>query len=125
MLADKIYDWLKVALDYGVKELEFWEMTLAEIERAIDSKKRVTRIDKQNKAMFDYTLAILIGRNIARVHGSSSPIPTLEEAYPELFKKTPEEEAEYQKQKDDLSALRFKLFAQSHNEKYKGGELIS
>lgn len=100
------------ALDYGLSENEFWEMTFAEIERALASKKR----QEQRRASFDYILADLIGRSVARVHNSSNTMPTLAEAYPSLFDKQAEEE-EIQAQKDKLSVLRFKQFAQSYNKK--------
>lgn len=100
------------ALDYGLSENEFWEMTFAEIERALASKRR----QEQRRASFDYILADLIGRSVARVHNSSNTMPTLAEAYPTLFDRQAEEE-EIQAQKDKLSVLRFKQFAQSYNKK--------
>lgn len=89
-------------------------MTFAEIDRAIASAKR----REQRKASFDYILADMIGRSIARVHNSSNTMPTLAEAYPTLFDREAEE-AEIQKQKDKLSALRFRQFATSYNKKLK------
>jgi hypothetical protein len=74
---------------------------------------------EQRKASFDYILADLIGRSVARVHNSSNKMPTLAEAYPTLFDKEAEEE-EIQKKKDELSALRFRQFAQSYNKKLMG-----
>lgn len=95
-------------------------MTIAELKRAIDSKKRIQLQDSKQKAIYDYTLADLIGRSIARVHSSANRFPSIAEAYPSLF--TSEEvEEEVQAKKDELSALRFKQFAQSYNKKYKGG----
>lgn len=89
-------------------------MTFAEINRFIESAKR----KEQRKASFDYILADLIGRSVSRVYNSSNKMPTLSEAYPSLFDKQAEEEF-IQKQKDELSALRFKQFAQSYNKKLK------
>ena len=90
-------------------------MTFAEINRFIASAKR----REQRKAQFDYVLADLIGHSVARVHNSSNKMPTLSEAYPSLFSKEIEEE-QIQAQKDKLSALRFKQFAQSYNKKHLG-----
>lgn len=87
-------------------------MTFAEISRAIESAKR----REQRKASFDYVLADLIGRSVARVHNSANKMPSLAEAYPSLFDRQAEEE-EIQKRKDELSALRFRQFAQSYNKK--------
>ena len=117
-------DWLEIALDYGVSEFDFWRMTLAEIGRAIESKKRVIRVEKQDRAASDYTLALLIGRSYARLHNSSNTFPTLAEAYPSLFNNEEDQEM-IQKNKNEISAIRFKLFAQSHNKKYKVVEQIN
>ena len=89
-------------------------MSFAELNRAIAAKKRI----EQRKASFDYVLADLIGRSIARVYNSSNTMPSLSEAYPTLFDKEAEEE-EIQRRKDELSALRFKQFALSFNKKFK------
>ena len=95
-------------------------MTLAELIRLIESKKRVQMIEAKDKAQFDYILADLIGRSIARVHSSANKYPGIAEAYPSLFNKE-EIEEEVVKKKDELSALRFKQFTQSFNKKFTGG----
>jgi hypothetical protein len=89
-------------------------MTFAEIERAIASKQR----QEKRKAELDYVLADLIGRSVARIYNSNNKMPTLSEAYPNLFDKAAEEEA-IQKKKDNLSALRFKQFATSYNKRLR------
>ena len=93
-------------------------MTLAEINRAANSKIRMTKIEDEKKASFDYILADLIGRSVSRIYNSSNKMPSLSEAYPSLFSK--EEEVEtIQQKKNELSALRFKQFANSHNKRFK------
>lgn len=94
-------------------------MTLAEAIRAIESKKRILKAQAQEKATFDYIQADLIGRSIARLHSSSNKMPNIAEVYSTLFD-VKEMEEKQQEQRDNLSALRFKLFAQSFNSKYKG-----
>lgn len=91
-------------------------MTIGELERAIESKKRIKRKSDQEKASFDYILAELIGKSISRIYSSSNKMPELNEAYPTLFDS---EEIQEKKQeiKDDLSALRFKQFAQNYNKR--------
>jgi hypothetical protein len=92
-------------------------MTLAEVNRAAKSKIRMTKIEDEKKASFDYMLADLIGRSISRLYSSSGKMPSLSEAYPSLFSK--EEEAEtIQQKKNELSALRFKQFANSYNNRF-------
>ncbi len=95
-------------------------MTIAELERLIESKKRVKKIRDQEKASFDYALADMVGRSIARIYSSSAKMPELYEIYPSLFDSEEMQERK-QEQKDNLSALRFKQFAQAYNKKNKGG----
>lgn len=95
-------------------------MTIAELERLIESKKRIKKIQDQEKASFDYALADMVGRSIARIYSSSARMPELYEIYPSLFDSEEMQERK-QEQKDNLSALRFKQFAQAYNKKNKGG----
>lgn len=115
-----MYKWLDNALDYGITEERFWNMTLAELGREIESRKRTHIEQAKEKASFDYILADLIGRSIARIHSSSNKIPTLAEAYPSLFVADEIQEAQ-QKKKDEVSIMRFKLFAASFNKRFEGG----
>lgn len=109
--------WLESALDYGITEATFWEMTLAELERAISSKKRIKKQQDQEKAAFDYILADLIGRSVARIYSSSAKLPEITEVYATLFDNQSFQEKK-QEQLEELSALRFKQFAQAHNKKF-------
>lgn len=93
-------------------------MTLAELERAIESKRRVDKLKAQEKASFDYILADLIGRSIARTQSSANKMPEIGEAYPTLFD-SEEIKQKKQEKKVELSALRFKLFANAYNDKFK------
>ena len=91
-------------------------MTLAEINRALNSKKRQIESEERKQASFDYILADLIGKSISRLYSSSNRMPDIAEAYPSLFDS---EEVKQQKQSklNELSAIRFKQFANSHNKK--------
>ena len=93
-------------------------MTLAELNRAVDAKRRIQKEELQEKASMDYILADLIGRSVARIHSSSAKMPSLAEAYPSLFKEE-EIQEKIQEKKDELSILRFKQFAQSFNSRFK------
>lgn len=108
-------------MDYGFTEEQFWTMTIAELERSIDSKKRVKQDEAREKAMFDYLLANLIGKSVARIYSSSNDYPGIEEAYPMFFDSEEIQEQKAQKQ-DELSALRFKQFATSFNSKFNKEE---
>lgn len=94
-------------------------MTLAELIRLVESKKRVMIIEAKDKAKFDYILADLVGRSVARLYSSSHKMPTLAEAYPSLFD-SEEIQEQAQARRDELSALRFKQFAQTFNDKFGG-----
>lgn len=112
-----MYRWLDAALDYGITEREFWDMTLAELERALASKRRVMLREAKERASADYILADLIGRSIARIYNSANHMPELGEAYPNLF-----DSAEIQERKAaakaELSAIRFRQFANSFNKRF-------
>lgn len=93
-------------------------MTIAEAIRAVESKKRQLKLQAQERATFDYALADLIGRSIARLHSSSAEMPKISDAYPSLFDSEAIEEKQQEK-KDELSAIRFKQFADSFNKRFK------
>lgn len=97
-------------------------MTLAEFDRAIASHTRREKMKAQEQASFDYILADLIGRSIGRIYSSSTKIPEIAEVYPSLFDS---EEIKEQKQAKtaEISALRFKQFANFHNNKLKKQEV--
>ena len=113
------------SLDWGISEFDFWEMTPAEIERAVQSKARVRKIESQEKASYDYILANLIGKYVSIVLGSKEAFPQIDEVYPDLFKDMAQEQKEkIEEQKMELSALRFKQFAQSYNTNFKNKEVL-
>lgn len=93
-------------------------MTLAELTRLLDSKKRVMKQKAQEKASFDYVLADLIGRSVSRIYNSSNKMPPIAEVYPTLFDAKEIEEQRSVK-KAELSALRFKQFANAFNKKFR------
>lgn len=94
-------------------------MTLAEVIRAIDSYNRRYKAAERQQAAFDYILADAIGKSVSRIYSSSAQMPKLYELYPALFDSEEIKEQE-QIKKDKLSVLRFKQFAQAHNNKFKG-----
>lgn len=92
-------------------------MTIAELERAIESKKRQQKIEAQEKASYDYILADLIGRSIGRLYSSATNMPDISAVYPTIFNSKEIEEARSAKLAE-LSAIRFKQFAQIHNNRW-------
>jgi hypothetical protein len=109
---------LDSALEYNLSEAEFWNMTIGEYDRFIKSKQRQDKNRAKEKAIFDYSLAVLIGRAFGA--SEENPFPDLYEAYPSVFADEIEEhQRALQEQHDKLSALRFIQFAESFNQKLK------
>lgn len=96
-------------------------MTIAELIRTIESYNRRYTTQQRQQAAFDYILADAVGRSVARLYSSAAKMPKLYELYPSLFDSEEAQEKE-QAMRDKLSAMRFKQFAQAHNNKYKEGE---
>lgn len=115
------FKWLETALDIGISEDKYWEMTIDEVMRAVESYKRRTQLEDKTKAAFDYIMADAIGRSVARIYSSSNKMPKIIELYPTLFDEE-QYKAQEQANKDKQSALRFIQYAQAHNKKYKGGK---
>ena len=120
MFSDVVFRWLDDALDVGITESDFWNMTIAELDRAYKSKRRTMKIKAQEQASFDYILADLIGRSISRLYASSNKLPEISEVYPSLFAVKEIEEQKAIKQAE-ISAIRFRQFANSFNKRFTGG----
>jgi hypothetical protein len=106
------------ALDWGISEEEFWNMTIGELDRAISSKQRQDKHRLKERATMDYTLALMIGRAV-RGGDEEHPFPELYEVYPNLFfEEAIKREEEKEKQQAELSAIRFMRFAKSFNSKF-------
>lgn len=93
-------------------------MTIGELKRAISSKIRVKKMEAREKASFDYTLAQIIGRACGMAFGTvKSEFPDIANVYPTLFD-SEEIKRKKQEKQAELSALRFKQFAESFNQKF-------
>ena len=75
-------------------------------------------VNQKEKATFDYALADLVGRSIARVYNSSNKMPDISTVYPTLFESEEIEKIKAEKQAE-LSALRFRQFAESFNKRFQ------
>ena len=84
------------------------------------SHKRVNKDKSKERAVFDYLLADLIGKSVARIYSEQNPFPDICEVYPQLFDSIVIQEQK-QEREDELSAIRFKLFADSFNKKFNKG----
>ena len=108
---------LQPAINMGLTEFDFWEMTKAEIERYLDGA--LWRM--KTKAQFDYSLADLFGASIARLFNSNNEFPAIYQVYPHLF-----EEEVIEEEEQDIaitnSINNFLSFAMAHNAKLRGVE---
>lgn len=109
------------ALDLGISEENFWSMTFAELGRLAESKKRTQKRQAQERATFEYIQAQLVARGVASMlSGSSEGYPTLEEAYSGIFEDVVKaQEEEKRKAIVELSAIRFRQYANFHNKKFE------
>lgn len=118
LYSDYVYDWLDNALDFGISEEEFWNMTIAELTRAIKSKERIKRIEAKEKATYDYILSAMMARGVQAAIVGGEGLPDIVEIYPGIFvEEIKDKHNKTQAIKDELSALRFKQFANFHNKK--------
>lgn len=85
----------------------------------MESYKRQYKAKAREQAAMDYIQAEAIGKSVARIYSSSAKMPPIYDLYPSLFDSA-EVKAQEQARRDELSVLRFKQFAQAHNERYKG-----
>lgn len=113
LLTPYILDLRDDCLAIGLREYEYWEMTIGEAVRALDAYE----FRRKEKAYFAYTNAMAVGLFVASMFSSSKP-PEISEIYPELFQK--DEEAEQEK-KDAASAANFTKFANAFNQRYVNG----
>ena len=113
---------LDIALSYDLTELDFWDMTIAEVKRAVKSKIKIKKLELKERATFDYIQARLIAKGVSIAFGDKSEFPGLEESYPGIFtdqEEMLEKKAKQEEAKTQLSVLRFKQFANFHNKKYE------
>lgn len=113
-----------MALDSGIRELDYWEMTIGEVVRQIESNNRMEKLQAQEKASYDYILASLIVRGVSITLGSKDTFPPIEEVYSGLFtERILEQQEKAEENRITLSVLRFRQFAQSYNNAYKNKEV--
>lgn len=115
---------METALDIGIDEDTYWDMSIGEVIRRIESYERTYRQKLKDKASFDWILGNLIGMSINRCLSSDAEYPEIYEAYPTIFS-SEEVEEQKQREQDERSAANFLAFAAAHNlrNKLKGGNV--
>lgn len=93
-------------------------MTIGELTRATKSKLRVKKMEAREKASYDFTLAQIIGRACGLAFGTlKEQFPEISSVYPTLFD-SEEIKQKQQERQAEISALRFKQFAESFNQRF-------
>lgn len=99
-------------------------MTPGEVARAIESKNRVRKIEAQERATYDYILGNYIVKGVSIILSGQGTLPSINEAYPGVFEDLAQKQEEAKREHAmNLSALRFRQFAQSYNKKFKCEEV--
>ena len=108
-------------LDIGGEPLVFWDLTVLEIRELIESYNRV-RIQKQKEKIIEsYRLSQMIANNVSLLFSKDDAKPLEVWDYaPELFQ-AEREQVEKARQQDEmrLHKERMRMFAESHNRKFK------
>ena len=76
------------------------------------------KLEAKEKASTSYIQALLIGRVVLSAFDSNITVPKIHEVYPSLFQEDKTAEKKIVEQQNLLSALRFKQFADSFNNRY-------
>lgn len=109
------------ALEASIDTFSFWDMTFGEINETIKANSRKQEREHKYKAIFDYKLASLVGRNIAAAFDKGNKIPRIYEVY-EGFEEVKQEEERLEAEQK-WKAIKARM--ESYNENWKaskGGE---
>lgn len=103
----------------GIKEYDFWEMTISEVVRQADANNYIRKQEMIERAQLNYQLPQLIGLVISNMFSKSkTDYPEIYDLYPHLFNKE-QFIAEKQKIETEKSVANFMKFAAMHNAKNK------
>ena len=110
---------LQPAINMGLLESQFWEMTVAEVQRYMEGY--VWRLKAE--AQLHYSLANLIGVSVGRLLSKEVQMPSLAESYPSLFEKELEQQ-KLEEEATNRAVNNFLARAQAINKAKKktGGE---
>lgn len=108
---------LQPAINCGLSESDFWNMTKIEVERYLEGANWRMKV----QAQFYYSLADLIGVSCARIMSKDVEFPTIEQVYPNLYSEAPGQEDEVIEDEKDMTASvnNFLAFAMRHNAKVR------
>lgn len=120
MLRDHVAKWLENALELGISEREFWQMTIGELARAMAAIKRRRRADQIERATFDFRQAQAVGHFFAATLNKKNKPPKIEDLYPELFDND-EFRAARDQRRAEAWAQQFKAFMTASDKRISEG----
>lgn len=107
-------------LDIGGEPLVFWDLTVLEIRDLIESYNRVRIQERKEKIIDSYRLSQMIANNVSLLLSNDAKPLEVWEYAPELFQGEKEQvERARQEQEMRLHKERMRMFAESHNRKFK------
>lgn len=105
--------WRDECLKAGIREAEFWDMTVGEAVRAYEAHQE----HRKDMAYFAFTEAMAVGGFVASMFGKHQP-PTIHDIYPELFPVDEEAEEETRMKRSETNFINF---ANAFNKRYENG----
>lgn len=114
-------DLLQQCMSIDMREEDFYNSTLAQVTRYVESYNKQQEAQLQEKAFFDYQLANLIGLSVARLLSKDAKYPTFEKAYPFINNAQPKEVDEEWEMEVQHNKLR--EWAEQMNKKFKVDEV--
>lgn len=115
MFENHVMDLLGQCMSIGMKENEFYELTLDQITRYVESYTKQQENKYQDQAFFDYQLANLIRIAIGGLIDKKVSFPALEKAYP-FVKGTYEKEVDEQWEME-VQRIKLREWAEQMNQK--------
>lgn len=82
----------------------------------MEAAQRRELAEQRKRALYDYKLADLIGRSMARLYSKTAALPELSEAYPQLFDEGQLAEAKAEREAERFAA-QLRAFAAAHNDR--------
>ena len=112
---------LEQCMSIGMREEDFYNSTIKQITRYVESYNKQQENQLQEKAFFDYQLANLIGMSVARLLSKDAKFPTFEKAYPFINKDAKTEVDEEWEM--EVQHNRLREWAEQINKKFKADEV--
>lgn len=107
-------------LDIGGEPLVFWDLTVLEIRDLIESYNRVRTQERKEKIIDSYRLSQMIANNVSLLLSNDAKPLEVWDYAPELFQEEKEQvERVRQEQEMRVHKERMRIFAESHNRKFK------